>query len=201
MAARRVLWPKEEVEASLSSVADQRRRRELDGAARNDRVSQWLSQMDAKWRESGLDSAAGLLKTKLEDESLSTCEPDSTSIMEPPSSPASTSDSENFARTPSTSSTSQQRPISGKRKRGHRKLDLASILGEMQAAEERRRAQHDEHFQLLLSSAREAREQEVALQEQEVALRREEMAQNAAFHQAVLNLMEKLLEAMSSWRE
>ncbi|XP_054870005.1 uncharacterized protein LOC118470775 isoform X2 [Amphiprion ocellaris] len=57
-----------------------------------------------------------------------------------------------------------------KRKRCNRKLDLPSVLVEMQAEKERNRAQHDENIWLLLSEAR----------ENEAALQREEMAQNAA---------------------
>ncbi|XP_054861642.1 uncharacterized protein LOC129347727 [Amphiprion ocellaris] len=61
----------------------------------------------------------------------------------------------------STSSTSQQLLISGKRKRCNRKLDLPSVLVEMQAEEEWSHSQHDENIWLLLS---EARENEAALQ-------------------------------------
>lgn len=55
----------------------------------------------------------------------------------------------------------------GKRKRGHSKLDLPSVLAEMQAEGERNRAQRDEHIQLLLSKAREARENEAVLRREE----------------------------------
>lgn len=81
----------------------------------------------------------------------------------------------------------------GKRKRGHSKMDLPNVLAEMQAEEERNRAQLDQHIHLLLSEVREARDHEVALG-------REKIAQNAAFNQAFLDVLRLLVQAMSSQR-
>ncbi|CAL8406185.1 unnamed protein product [Arctogadus glacialis] len=55
------------------------------------------------------------------------------------------------------------------------------------------RAQRDNHLQLLLNDAREAREQEAAL-------RREEAAQTAEFHRSFLGVFGQLVEAMRDRR-
>ncbi|XP_054873029.1 uncharacterized protein LOC129350489 [Amphiprion ocellaris] len=75
---------------------------------------------------------------------------------------------------------------SSKRKRCNRKLDLPSVLVEMQAEKERNHAQHDENIWLLLSEAR----------ENEAALQREEMVQNAAFNQSFLGVLGQLVQAV-----
>ncbi|XP_054871741.1 uncharacterized protein LOC129350162 [Amphiprion ocellaris] len=135
------------------------------------------------------DSAAALLET-FKNESFQHAKPPPPHGA--PSSPASSPAPASTpvpARTPtlstSTSSASQQSFITGKRKRGNRKLDLPSVLVEMQAEEEWSHAQHDENIQLLLSEAR----------ENEAALQREEMAQNAAFSQSFLGVLGQLGQA------
>lgn len=67
------------------------------------------------------------------------------------------------------------------------------MFAEMRAEGERNCAQRDQHIQLLLSEAREARENEAAL-------RREEIAQNAAFNRAFLGVLGQLVQAMGSRR-
>lgn len=60
----------------------------------------------------------------------------------------------------------------------------------MRDVKEREMAQRAEHVQLILQDAREARESEALL-------RREEIAQNAAFNEAFLGIMNQLAQVIS----
>ncbi|KAI3363517.1 hypothetical protein L3Q82_012117 [Scortum barcoo] len=98
----------------------------------------WFGQMDAIYghrpasngREIGVDSATALLETVTEAESLSTFE-SAPSASTPAPAAASTPEP---ASTPGTSSTTQQRAITGKRKRVPARPDLQSMLEEMSMA-------------------------------------------------------------------
>lgn len=64
----------------------------------------------------------------------------------------------------------------------------------MQAADAQLLELRERHFQMMIDEAQQMREQEAAL-------RREESAQMAAFNQAFLNIMDKLVQVMSGERE
>lgn len=69
-------------------------------------------------------------------------------------------------------------------------VDVASFCSGMRDVKEREMAQRAEHVQLILQDAREARESEALL-------RREEIAQNAAFNEAFLGIMNQLAQVIS----
>ncbi|CAL8302187.1 unnamed protein product [Merluccius merluccius] len=212
-------WSVQEVHTFLSLVADVRTQREVDGTTRNGNIHQdiaqlmatrgyhrtlqqcreklrkmksryrawrWFHQMDAiyghrpayKGREGGLDSATTWLQAVKEDEPTS-----DDSSRSPTSAPARSS-------TP-------QRVATGKRKRSLFQQDLGAVMRDIRAddvaQQEQNRAQRENHTQLLLTEAREAREQEASL-------RREENAQTAAFNQTLLGLLGQLVQAMSDRR-
>ncbi|XP_054868957.1 uncharacterized protein LOC129349527 [Amphiprion ocellaris] len=142
------------------------------------------------------DSAAALLET-FEDESLSTCEACSTSVMEPPAPP------------PPLQHQLQHQYQLGHRPCQHqppaRHSNVLSLARGKGATENwtfqaylwrcrlRRSGtgtQHDENIWSLLSEAR----------ENEAALQREEMVQNAAFNQSFLGVLGQLVQAVGSQR-
>ncbi|XP_051556094.1 uncharacterized protein LOC127442256 [Myxocyprinus asiaticus] len=166
----------------------------------------WFDQMDAIYgnrpaingRESALESATPLLEPKMEDDFLSTS--DQGSLISAPSCNDASSSTPARPPTPPTSSTSMtlERVVTGKRKRSLHQHEHLSVLREMLAADiqqqELNRAQRERSLQMAIDVARQAREQEAAL-------RTEENAQTAAFNQAFLSIMGKLVQAMSGRRE
>ncbi len=90
----------------------------------------------------------------------------------------------------------------GKRKRSLQHQEHVAVLREMQVADmqeqEQNRTQRDRHLQMILEEARQEARQARA---QEAALRVEEHSQTAAFNQAFLDIMGRLVQAMSGRRE
>ncbi|KAI7808884.1 hypothetical protein IRJ41_016492 [Triplophysa rosa] len=120
------------------------------------------------------------------DESLSTsenlCLPVRASTPTPPES------------APSSSSAPRRVPI-GKRKRGQQ--DVVAALAEMQAADERqqeRLERMEDHHQMMLEDAREARRHEAEITQQH-------MEQSASFNQAFLGTLSQLVQVFSSHRD
>ncbi|XP_056465696.1 uncharacterized protein LOC130404807 [Gadus chalcogrammus] len=151
-------------------------------------------------RESGIDSAMSLLEEINNNDFLSTNEEGGLVDSDEPPAAASTTPPPTEPPSPA-SSTSTSTSTTDKRKRSlsqqEHSAQVTDCLREMHsddiAQQDRARAQRDDHLQLLLIDAREAREQEASL-------RREEAAQTSEFHRSFLGVFGQLVEAMRDRR-
>ncbi|XP_070822727.1 zinc finger and SCAN domain-containing protein 29-like [Chaetodon trifascialis] len=206
MAAHKISpWSIYEVQTFLGLVADERIQRELDGATRNEKVYQEVAQLMA---------THGYHRTYRQcREKLKKLKSDYRAIKD--HNGRSGSRRKSWRWFDKMDSMYGHRPASngraggldtatslleamvedGKRKRSLFLQEQATALGEINLEDVRQqelnRAQRDQHLQMLLEEARQAREVEAAF-------RREENAQNAAFQQAFIGVLGQMVQALNN---